>query len=254
MVWCANEGVDPPSGAQLTHPKQPPVYTALPAAGQELFAEAYFLIFKTKNMISIIVKLSGLKTADLIQKSLLIEEKMNNHPAFANPQPPLAELSAAREALQSLSEASALGDRGRIAERKLQEDVLRKLLRRLAGYVASVARNEADVIQAGFELRRAPQALSGLSRPVHLEATRSNKEGEVLLKWATVKGGRQYLVEMCTSDPLHADTQWQILGYTTRARHTVTQLEAGKYYWFRVRALGSPGESPYSDVALIMAA
>lgn len=50
------------------------------------------------------------------------------------------------------------------------------------------------------------------------------------------------------------DLFFSILGYTTRVRHSVTDLESLKAYWFCVSAIGTAGEAAQSDPAKGIAA
>lgn len=205
---------------------------------------------KTKIKLGLI----GLKPSDLVAKSIEIETKMDGNPLFTNPIPALTDLTAAREELESRITAAAMGDRGAISLRKDQEQVLKTLLRKLANYVQLMSNSESDILSSGFSLRRKAESITHLSRPTALEARRSDAEGEVLLNWKAVRGSQHYIVEISTKDPIAGGAEWIHSGYTARSVHVVANLNPGSYYWFRVRALGSVGQSPFSDPAMIMAA
>lgn len=66
-------------------------------------------------------------------------------------------------------------------------------------------------------------------------------------------GAHGYPVWMTDQDPA-AGGAWQAIGYTTRVRHEVTDLESFKAYWFCVSAIGTAGEGAQSDPALGRAA
>jgi hypothetical protein len=58
---------------------------------------------------------------------------------------------------------------------------------------------------------------------------------------------------MTAGDPTLA-TGWELVGSTTKSRFTLEDLVPGKYYSFRVNAVGARTESTYSDNATLMAA
>ncbi|HMC97532.1 MAG TPA: fibronectin type III domain-containing protein, partial [Flavobacteriales bacterium] len=66
-------------------------------------------------------------------------------------------------------------------------------------------------------------------------------------------GAHGYQVWMTDKDPA-VKASWVAIGYTTRVRHTVTDLESLKAYWFCVSAIGSAGEGAQSDPAKGLAA
>ena len=47
---------------------------------------------------------------------------------------------------------------------------------------------------------------------------------------------------------------WQVVGISSKAKHTVTDLAANKFFNFRVTALGRVGEGPASEVVTAKAA
>lgn len=198
--------------------------------------------------------LSRIKPTDLVAKCSHIENKMTGNPLFADPMPALADITAAREELSIRINAAKMGDRGQIARRKEQEEVVKNLLRKLAGYVKAVANAEADVLSAGFQVARAPEPLREMTRPQGLDAMRADTSGMVKLSWTPVRGSLHYLVETTQQDPSREEAEWKILAYTSKSKTEVDSLTPGTYYWFRVRALGSTGQSPYSDPAMVMAA
>ncbi len=200
------------------------------------------------------VGLTGLKPSDLVAKSIQVESSMNSNPLFATPTPTLADVTAAREELEIRITAAAMGDRSAIALRKDQEKVLKTLLQKLASYVQIASNSESDILTSGFDVRRKGEAIGHLSRPAALDAKRTDAEGVVQLSWKPVNGSQHYIVEMTTSDPMTGSASWAHLAYTGKSNQEVTNLTPGTVYWFRVRALGSKGQSPFSDPAKVMAA
>ncbi|NEN23402.1 fibronectin type III domain-containing protein [Cryomorpha ignava] len=200
------------------------------------------------------IGLDRLKPSDLLAKAIDVETKLTGNPVFSNPVPALADLAAASTELEIRITASNMGDRSAIARRKEQEKEVRYILRKLGSYVQLTSENDSDILSSGFELSKTPVPLTSLSRPAALKAMRSDMEGRVNLTWAVVRGSNQYVVEVSSQDPINQTADWIHTAYTSRSNHQIDNLQPGKYYWFRVRALGASGMSPYSDPAMVMAA
>lgn len=206
-------------------------------------------------MTNVKMGLAGLKPADLLAKAGKIVGEMDGNALFPNPTPSMADLTAEVDALREWINKAAFGDRRAIEQRKVHVEALIRMLRQLALYVGMVANGDPNIIlAAGFEVRRRIEGAAPMGIPINLRAMRSDYAGKVLVQWGAVSRARSYLVEMCSTDPSQAGASWTIVGSTTRSRSEVSNLQAGQYYWFRVRAIGASAESPYSDVALVMAA
>ena len=93
-------------------------------------------------------------------------------------------------------------------------------------------------------LRTAP---STLTAPEALSATAGNHEGTIKLIWKKVENSRSYIIQI-SSDPPGVDS-WGHAETVTVARKTIRNLTSGKKYWFRVAAIGSLGQSGWSEPA-----
>lgn len=74
----------------------------------------------------------------------------------------------------------------------------------------------------------------------------SSYQGSVDMRWERVHGARMYQVYMAAGDP-SSGTGWELVGVSSRTKHTVSELDPGKFYDFRVTALGRVGEGPASE-------
>lgn len=200
------------------------------------------------------IGLDKLKPSDLLAKAIDVETKLTANPVFTTPVPPLVDLAAASAELESRITASNMGDRSAIERRKEQEKEVRYILRKLGSYVQLTSETDSDILSSGFGLSKTPAPIASMSRPAALKAMRSDMEGRVTLTWNVVRGSNQYIVEISSQDPINQTAEWVHTAYTSRSSHQIDNLTPGKYYWFRVRALGTSGMSPYSDPAVVMAA
>lgn len=180
--------------------------------------------------------------------------KMTGNPNFTTPKVPLADMTATAAALETAIKEATGGSREAKSQRN---DVVRQAKAQLsaqADYVRSeCAGDRTKLLSSGFELakQREPIGIPGI--PAHLVARMTGRTGESDLRWASVHGARGYQVWMTDKDP-ETGSAWTAIGYTTRVRHLVTELESYKAYWFCISAIGAAGESAQSDPALGRAA
>ena len=66
---------------------------------------------------------------------------------------------------------------------------------------------------------------------------------------AILDGAHGYQVWMAEKDPA-VDGSWTEIGYTTRVKHLVSDLESHKAYFFCVSAIGTAGEGAQCPVAM----
>jgi hypothetical protein len=88
---------------------------------------------------------------------------------------------------------------------------------------------------------------STLLAPEALSTTAGDREGEISLTWKKVENSRSYIIQI-SPDPPTADS-WGHAETVTLASKTIQNLTSGKKYWFRVAAIGSLGQSGWSEPA-----
>ena len=197
---------------------------------------------------------SKLNATELVAKSLYIESRMDGNMDFPAPEPKLPDVTAAREALEASITLATDGGRSAYAQKRRDHSALRALLDRLAGHVISVADGDEVMIRsAGWEVRRRTTPVGPLTPPRDVLARISSFTGRVLLRWQAVSNAYTYQVYINDTAPADANA-WQLTGVSSRAKHQVDGLTPGRFYWFRVNAVGSTGAGPLSDVARCMAA
>ena len=110
--------------------------------------------------------------------------------------------------------------------------------------------DEAKILSTGFGVRAAATPIGALPAPIDFLATFGDNPGEVDLTWSAVKGAKSYIVEVRENV---AGTAWGGAKVGTKSRATIDGLTTGKTYAFRVRAVGTAGEGPWSDESLKLA-
>ena len=173
---------------------------------------------------------------------------MTANAAFTTPNPTIASVTAAREALVVAVAKAESRATAEIAVRNELSSSLRVLLVNLARYVNNVAEGDVDkAVSSGFEPAKKPEPSTHLDAPVKLETRMSAFEGCVDLLWKRVEDARMYQVYINAGDPQDA-TKWTMSTVSSRTSTRIAGLEPGKFYSFRVTALGRIGEGPASDV------
>jgi hypothetical protein len=119
------------------------------------------------------------------------------------------------------------------------------LVAQLASYVDGASGGDAAIIEsAGFSTRATPTPIGELPAPVDLQVQPSEFSGSANVKWKSVNGAKSYIVERALDN---VDMQWATIGTSTKKETSLNSMLSGKKYWFRVAAVGSAGQSAWSD-------
>jgi hypothetical protein len=177
---------------------------------------------------------------------------MNGNPHFPSPTPALTVFIAGVNALEAAETDAQEGKRESRAKTMLRddkEDALDKMVSQLFSYAEGVAGDDDQlIISAGMEPKGAGGGASDpLTASYALHATVGDQPGEMDLAWDTVSGARSYVIEM-TTDPNTAGS-WKQAGVSTKSKMTISDLASGTRYSFRVAAVGTSGQGPWSGLA-----
>src|SRR5689334_16249638 len=141
-------------------------------------------------MARIRLNLRNLSVTEKIARGRQIVTAMTNNPSFANPNPPLPEVTAALDDLDKAF-ASVQTARSEVATKMITQDnassKLDQTLTQLAGYVESVAgKDDTLITSAGMETKSVRSAPTVPSAPQGLSATAGDHEGEINLAWKPI--------------------------------------------------------------------
>lgn len=180
---------------------------------------------------------------------------LTGNPHFPSPDPELSELSDAITEFHDAHQdfiVKQSGAKTATALKKQKRKALEGVLNDLAGFVDRKAKGEeAKILSANMPVRDDRTPIGELPPPANLSATYGDHPGEVDLLWDPVKGTRTYDVEYRLHD---GPSEWARFASVSPSRATVTGLEPGAEYAFRVRAVGAAGPGPWSDEAVKRAA
>lgn len=200
------------------------------------------------------IGLRGLNAVSLVKKSEQIERAKAWRTVLSKDAKPFKQLTAEKEALKKAIEDSAFGDKRAIESRRECEVKVKNAIRTLAAFVNLKSDGDEKIIcDAGFEVKTNNNRPKPLQTPVLPTIKRTNNEGELIISWTPVINSRNYIVQYNTKNPEN-DKKWTTACYSTKSRCVVTDLEPGKIYWIRIKAVGTKGMSPPSQPAQIMAA
>lgn len=206
-------------------------------------------------MNKIKLNLRGLGIPEKIARSQQIVAAMTGNASFSTPQPTLVQVTSAASDLNAAyaaAQAARQETKTKISEQNQKEEALDRVLTQLASYVESISgEDEAKIMSAGMELRAAQSTTGDLNAPAALAASAGDRDGEIDLAWDKVDNARSYVIER-SADPPTASS-WTHAAVSTRSRVTIEGLTSGTKYWFRVAAVGSGGQSPWSDPATKLA-
>jgi hypothetical protein len=211
-------------------------------------------------MSRIKLNLRSLTIPEKIARSQQIVAALTDNPNFNAPHPPLAQVTAAIDELETASNAAQAARqeaKARTAAQNAKEDALDKIMTQLVAHVESIAGDDPQLIMsAGLGVRTtaaSPSAshLTTPPAPPSLTATFGDHEGEIDLSWDTVRGARSYVVERSPDPP--TESSWTHAAVSTRSQTTIEHLTSGTRYWFRIAAITATGQSGWSNPAMKIA-
>ena len=202
-------------------------------------------------MSKIKLNLRSLSVPEKIGKGRQIVASMTNNSSFATPHPPLTDITTFLTTLEETYKAhqAVKADvKTRASAQDVAESRVDQALSQLAAYVESVAgKDETIIASAGMQSKASRSAPSVLSAPEGLMTSPGDHEGEIDLWWKKVENARSYIIQS-SADPPTADS-WSHADVATASSRTIQNLTSGRKYWFRVAAVGSLGQSGWSEPA-----
>lgn len=156
-----------------------------------------------------------------------------------------AGLTAFKAAVTTEDNAKVALSSARVARRN-KTKALRKLVNEFAGAAEGVYAGDAASLTAiGLPLRASAQPVGILPAPANLRTYHGPLDDSIKARWNTVKGRTHFEME-CATSPNGPFTRAYMGGETSCI---CPGLTPGTEYWFRVRAWGAAGPSPWSDLA-----
>jgi hypothetical protein len=193
--------------------------------------------------------LSHATDANLIVAIQSILTGMAGNAAYPAPNPPLANITAARDSFIAAVNA-AKDSRRQIVVRRQQRVAVVALLRTLAFYVQVASGGDLPtLLSSGFTAQRGKQPVGPLPAPANLRLSRGANSGQIIARCQRLKQAGAYEWRYATAA---APTAWVEVDSTFAASVTISGLMPGTQYSVQARALGTAGPSDWSDAAMLM--
>jgi hypothetical protein len=191
-----------------------------------------------------------LPLAEKIIKTRQVVTNLTGNADFPTPNPPLAHITATVDALEAKvveTQAARQAARALTAEQGKMEDTLDKEMAEIGAYIETTSGgDEKKILAAGVGVR-ASAATHDISVPAALSLTEGDHNRELKAHWDRVDNSRSYVPERSPDPP--TETSWVHEKVVTTSSTTISGLTSGVRYWFRVAAIGSSGQSGWSDPA-----
>jgi hypothetical protein len=194
------------------------------------------------NKPKIVTGFTRYPSTELDVKAKFIVDSMTDNANFATPFPALADITAATNAyVEALSNAEG-GGKSQIAIKNQARQQLEELLEKLALYVGAYGKNdEVILLSSGFSLAKGYAPIGILPKPDGFTVQPKDK-GSVNLKVTTMRGANSYQFEY----RIMGDEAW-IISVQSKSSLSLTNLQSGSQYEFRVAGIGSAKGRIYSD-------
>ncbi len=194
------------------------------------------------------VGLDGLNVPAKIQYVRRLAAAVSGNPNFTSPTPSVAALTAGGDSLETLfneAKAARLASKSKTGLLDDQSAAVDLLVNQLANYVDTMSNGDAAIIEsAGFATRATPTPVGPLPAPTDLQVAASEHPGSADIRWKNVGGAKAYLVERAQEN---STLNWTMIGTSTKSEASYNSMVSGTKYWFRVAAIGTAGQSAWSD-------
>jgi hypothetical protein len=204
--------------------------------------------------------LKGLTDLQFIQKGNGIVAAMTGNANFATPSPALATITTAMTSMQSaITQRDALLSQAQeltVAIGAIRANAT-TILNKEVEYVEGIANDSTDpekppgsiIESAGMDVAQNNTTRVGeMPQVTGLFGTGGDGDGEIDLAWNRItRGLKSYVIQI--SEGATAPGAWNQLAVCTKSKFTAEGLTSGTRYWFRVAAVGTAGQGPWSNAA-----
>jgi hypothetical protein len=198
-----------------------------------------------------VVGLGPLSNADLEKTAGAIHTGVYFSGNFTAPPPPIDEATfkAQLDRFSASTIAAADGSRKAIAESKKERQLLLRMIRQLGHYVEANCKDDmATFLSSGFK----PIQRKGAKQPVatpHILGVANGSTGQMIVRSKSSRNAYSFQVRYAANGAGGTPGTWTTESFTNPRAMAIYGLTPGTTYTFQVRALGSLGQSDWSDVA-----
>ena len=184
--------------------------------------------------------------SELGVKANHVVSQMTNNPHFPQPNPPLADISAANTNYLAALDKVENGTKEDTVVKNNLRKVLELVLKSETDYVQQVSLgDEAIILSSGFDVNKKPTVVGPLDKPTNFNITVGVNKGSVVASCDVVTHASFYEFEL-TEMPVTSNSVW-LKKTSTKHKLLIDGLTSGKQYMFRVAGAGSDPSRNYSD-------
>lgn len=173
---------------------------------------------------------------------------------FTTPVPTIVAFQAVYDAYEAALDAAAIAAEAAKEKTSLKDEArfaLERALTDRGSYVdLTSGGNEAKILSANLPVRDAAAPVGPLPAPIDFLATMGDMEGEIDLTWSRVRGAKSYIVQHSANVVPRVWSQSKVV---PKSQATITGCTPGEVCVFRVAAVGTAGQGPWSDESSKMA-
>jgi hypothetical protein len=158
-------------------------------------------------------------------------------------------LEGAEKAVQEIPDLRAQLRAALTRRNKALKEMCRAAERCATAHAVDVNWDPAKLLEGGLELTPLQRPLGAAAAPENLRARHGTVANSVRLSWKRPARRCVFVIE-ATTDP-NGRKGWTQMQHCTAQKCILKNLEAGKLYWFRVAAIVSAGQGPWSQTATI---
>lgn len=209
--------------------------------------------------VGLIISYARLSDLEFASKTLGMVQALTGNANFPSPYgssfPTLAEFTTAQSEYATAVGLAADRDKSKVADRNAKREVLADIVRRLAPYLESVAAGDVAKLEStGYDLTKATHdaPIEIPDAPTDLKLKQGQLSGSVSVTAKPPKGAGSFEIQVCVGDP-NVPANWRTATLSRNCRNVaVAGLQRGVDHFFRIRAIGSKGPGPWSNVESIM--
>ena len=195
---------------------------------------------------------------------------IDGNPNFPDPQPDIAEVASATDALDVAAQQALRGGTDKTTVKQLAAIQLNELMSRLQDYVQVASGGDPVIIESsGMETRKERTPAIVLGAVQNAEAQVGGNAGEISLNWDRLQGAVIYVIEMQPPLLLHnaqlpqsisadgtddvlstnrpIEQQWIQIDTVTKTKLLVKGLITGQVYSFRIAGVNAAGQGNFSQ-------
>ncbi len=194
--------------------------------------------------IKVIIDYKHKSIIEFIDFCLYIIKSMTGNPLFPDPDTPLAGVKASVDLLKDKHDASLSGNKAAKEGVKIARKATEKLIKVNGSYVDRIADGDSEIIaSSGYEASKQP---APAIRP-EFYVTVGAEDGEIVLIRKAVRNAASYLWQYVPHPIPEESKLWILAGVSTQAKCVIQNLDSGSKYWFRVAAITTKGQLPWSE-------